>query len=144
MVDTPIKLAKQLTGLTGEALAKRLGVSAPHLSRLANAKTPTSSRHIKKLAEICDISESEFYKLLGQSGEVAAEESGRKVMGVSPSELLLFDPEYFNLAHDEARRIDAKFAHGKSESMQFAKLQNAIYEFIEHVKNNNSASEHSE
>ncbi len=130
MIKTPVKLAIELTDMTGEDLADKLGMSAPHLSRLRTGKSPTSTDVIAKLAEICGITVSEFYRLLGGDDEVRSQ-AARNVSGTEPDEPLQFKPQIFDLAVEETRRLDAKFANGQAQSRHFSALMHAIYKFID-------------
>lgn len=129
MSNTPVHLAKTLTGLTGEALAEQMGISAPHLSRLKTGRVPTTTDHIKKLATICGVTEQEFYSLLA-GDEAVADNSSISVVGTTADEPLLFDGTLMNDALFSAREIDQKYTNGRSKSEHFNKLLYAIYEFL--------------
>lgn len=130
MIKTPVKLAIELTDMTGEELADKLGISAPHVSRLRTGKSPTTTDVIAKLAEICGVTQSEFYRLLGGDENVRSEAS-QNVSGTEPDEPLQFKPHIFDLAVEETRRLDAKFARGQAQSKHFSALMHAIYKFID-------------
>lgn len=63
--QSAIELAKRITGHTGDALAKELGISAAHLSRMANNKRRAGAELIAKLAAVSGKSTEEFCRLLG-------------------------------------------------------------------------------
>lgn len=130
MIKTPVKLAIELTDMTGEELADKLGISAPHVSRLRTGKSPTTTDVISKLAEICGITVSEFYRLLAGDEEVRSQ-AARNVAGTEPDEPLQFKPQIFDLAVEETRRLDAMFANGQAQSKNFSTLMHAIYKFID-------------
>lgn len=130
MIKTPVKLAIEMTKCTGEELAEKLGISAPHVSRLRTGKSPTSTDVIAKLAEICGVSEPEFYRLLGGDTDVRPEAS-RGISGSEPDEPVLFKPALFDIAVEETRKLDAKYAKGAAQSKNFNKLMHAIYKFID-------------
>ena len=132
MGKTPVKLASDLTGLKGEELAERLGVSAPHVSRLKTGKSPTTTDHIKKLAEICNVSEQEFYSLL--AGDLDVRPGAGNFAGVAADEPLLVESELFELAFEEARNLDQRYANGHAKSSSVKRLLYAIYRFIEETK----------
>ncbi|MFN3250092.1 helix-turn-helix domain-containing protein [Roseibium album] len=135
MTKTPVQLALDLrkksgVKMTGEELADKLGISAPHVSRLKTGKSDTTTGVIEKLAEICEISVSEFYRLLGSDGDVRSE-AGQNVSGTVPDEPLLFKPPLFEIAVAETRRLDATYAKGQASQKNFNVLMHAIYKFIE-------------
>ena len=137
MSKTPVNLAKMLTGLKGEALADKMGISAPHLSRLNTGKSPTTTDHIKKLAEICDVTEKEFYALMAGDENVSSK-AARAVVGSEADEPLLIKPDLMDEALDEARGIDRRHAGGLAKSENFKQLLNAIYKFIEAERSSKS------
>ncbi len=55
MLETPESLAniRDRLGLTQSKLAKKLGISRPHLSKLENSETPLSSRLARRVADVC-------------------------------------------------------------------------------------------
>jgi hypothetical protein len=73
---------------------------------------------------------SEFYRLLGGDEDVRSE-AARNVAGTEPDEPLQFKPHIFDLAVEETRRLDAKFANGQAQSKHFSALMHAIYKFID-------------
>ncbi|MCV0429282.1 MAG: helix-turn-helix domain-containing protein [Roseibium sp.] len=135
MIKTPVQLAIEIRKgsghkITGEELADKLGISAPHVSRLKTGKSATTTDVIAKLAEICEITESEFYRLLGSDGDVRSE-AAQNVSGTEPDEPLLFKPALFEAAVAETRKLDAKYAKGQAASKNFNALMHAIYKFID-------------
>lgn len=129
MIKTPVKLAIELTSFTGEDIADKLGFSAPHVSRLRNGKSATSTDVISKLAEICGITESEFYRLLGGDDSIRSEIT-QKLSGTEPDEPILYNQALFDLAVEETRRLDALYANGTAKSKSFSTLMAAIYKFL--------------
>lgn len=133
MSNSPVKIAKSISGLSGEELAAQLGISAPHLSRLNTGKSKTNTDHIMKLAEICGISVEDFYALM--SGDKAVAQSVTpSVTGTAPDEALLISSAVMDDALNVARDLDRKFAAGRAKSDNFKKLLFALYTFIEAEK----------
>ncbi|MGH0004103.1 helix-turn-helix domain-containing protein [Pseudovibrio ascidiaceicola] len=64
MENNPIKVAKAITGLTGDELAERLDISPGYLSRMANNKRKVTTELIESLARICDLSLGDFYSAM--------------------------------------------------------------------------------
>ncbi|WP_208996488.1 helix-turn-helix domain-containing protein [Pseudovibrio ascidiaceicola] len=61
MTKNPVKVAKELSGLTGEQLAEKIGISASYLSRLGSKGRSIKTDLIDKLAEAVGMSTAEFY-----------------------------------------------------------------------------------
>jgi transcriptional regulator with XRE-family HTH domain len=133
MSKTPVNIALILSGLKGEDLADRMGISAPHLSRLKTGKSPTTNIHVQKLAEICGVTEQEFYRLMA-GDETVSPKASRSVAGVDPDERLMFNSDWMEDALDAARSIDQKYANGRAKTEDFKPLLHAIYRFLEAVK----------
>lgn len=130
MSKTPVNIAKQISGLSGEALADLLGISAPHLSRMNTGKSPTTTEHIKRLAEICGVTEQEFYGLLA-GDETVSNRAARAVVGKNADEPLLIKSAVMDPALEAARGIDRDYTNGKAKSENFKVLLKAIYDFLE-------------
>lgn len=133
MSNSPVKIAKSISGLSGEELAAALGISAPHLSRLNTGKSKTNTDHIEKLAEICGISTEKFYALMSGDQSVA-EDVTKTVTGTGSDQALLISSAVMDDALNEARDLDRKYAAGRAKSDNFKKLLFAIYTFIEAEK----------
>lgn len=130
MSKTPVNIAKEISGLSGEDLADRMGISAPHLSRMNTGKSPTTTEHIKKLAEICDVTEQEFYGLLAGDSSVS-DRAARAVVGKNADEPLLIKSSIMDPSLEAAREIDRQYTNGKARSENFKVLLKAIYDFLE-------------
>lgn len=68
MTGTPqipnrIKELREERGLSSRELAKRIGTSAPHMSRLENAQSPLSIEWILKIAAALDVNSHEIMDL---------------------------------------------------------------------------------
>jgi phage repressor protein C with HTH and peptisase S24 domain len=61
MTKNPVKVAKELSGLKGEQLAERIGISAGYLSRLGSSKRAIKTDLIDKLAEVSGLTTADFY-----------------------------------------------------------------------------------
>lgn len=69
MTKNPIKVAKDLSGLTGEQLAEKIGISASYLSRLGSKNRSVKTDLLDKLAEVVGMSSAEFYSRLADNAE---------------------------------------------------------------------------
>lgn len=58
-----IKEIREEKGISSRALAKTLGTSAPHMSRLETGKSPLSIKWILKIAEALDVNSNEIIDL---------------------------------------------------------------------------------
>ncbi|WP_139052125.1 helix-turn-helix domain-containing protein [Roseibium sp. TrichSKD4] len=129
MPKSPISLAKSLTGLTGEKLAEKLGVSATHLSRMGSNKRRITTEHIEKLAEISGKSVDEFYSLLG-THPADILEAQEALSGHSANDALLIDPNLFKKAYERARAIEQTMLGGRGSNADFAIILEQAYSDI--------------
>lgn len=126
MHKSPIKLAKQITGYTGERLAEELGISAAHLSRMGNNKRKVTTQLIERLANVSGKSVEEFYRLLGTTpGEV--EEAAEALSGHPAEEPLMLRPEAFKRAYERARVIEETMLGGRGSNADFAVIFEEVY-----------------
>ncbi len=91
MTKNPIKAAKKISGLTGEQLAEKIGISASYLSRLGSKDRPVKTDLIDKLAEAVGMSSAEFYGVMaGESvpPERTANPGKARVAGILEPEQL--------------------------------------------------------
>jgi len=58
-----IKELREERGISSRDLAKKIGTSAPHMSRLENGQTPLSIKWIAKIADVLDVNSSEIIDL---------------------------------------------------------------------------------
>lgn len=128
MSKTPVALGMELTGMKGETLAEAMGISAPHLSRLKTGKSETSTKHIKRLAEICGVSETEFYAMMSGDTRAISDASAKAVAGVPADEKLLIDPHAFRKAYKRAKEIENELLGGRGSSRDFAVILHEIYQ----------------
>lgn len=129
MDKSPIRLAKQLSGLTGERLAEELGISAAHLSRMGNKKRRITTEIIDKLAAICGKSSDEFYQLLG-TDQQEVEEAAEALTGHPVDEPLMLDPELFKRAYERAKHIEQTMLGGRGSNSDFAVILEQTYNEI--------------
>ncbi|WP_420415092.1 helix-turn-helix domain-containing protein [Roseibium sp.] len=126
MHKSPIKLAKQITGYTGERLAEELGISPAHLSRMSNNKRRITTQLIERLAHVSGKSTEEFYQLLGTTqGEV--EQAAEVLSGHPAGEPLMIDPDTFKKAYDRARVIEETMLGGRGSNADFAVIFEEVY-----------------
>lgn len=126
MNKSPIQLAKQLSGLTGEKLAEHLGVSPAHLSRMGSKKRRITTHHIEKLAAICGKTTEEFYQLLGTNPS-QVEEAAEALTGHPSDERLMLDPERFKKAYARAKAIEQTMLGGRGSNADFAVIFDEVY-----------------
>ncbi len=67
MTKNPIQVAKELSGLKGEDLAERIGISASYLSRLGSNSRSIKTQMLDKIAEALGMTTTEFYGYLEDS-----------------------------------------------------------------------------
>lgn len=126
MTKGPIKLAKELSGLTGEQLAEKLGISPAHLSRMNSRKRKVTTDTIDKLAAICGKTSEEFFHLMGQKpGDV--ESATEQLTGHDVDELLLINPDIFKKAYERARAIEQTMLGGRGSNADFAIILEQAY-----------------
>ncbi|WP_306147214.1 MULTISPECIES: helix-turn-helix transcriptional regulator [unclassified Roseibium] len=129
MHKSPIKLAKHLTGFTGERLAEELGISAAHLSRMSNNKRRITTDLIDRLARVSNKTPEEFYRLLGTTpGEV--EEAAEALTGHPSDEPLMINPDAFRKAYERARTIEETMLGGRGSNADFAVIFEQVYSDI--------------
>lgn len=131
MNKSPINLAKQLSGLSGEKLAEQLGISAAHLSRMGNKKRRITTETIEKLAAICGKTPDQFYQLLG-TDPLSVEEAAEALASHPVDEPLMLDPDLFKQAYDRAKHIEHAMLGGRGSNSDFAVILEQTYnELIE-------------
>lgn len=126
MNKSPIKLAKKLSGLTGEKLAEHLDISPAHLSRMGSKKRRITTEHIEKLAAICGKSTDEFYQLLGASPS-ELEDATEALTGHPVDEPLMIDPVVFQKAYERAKMIEKTILGGRGSDADFAVILEQAY-----------------
>ncbi|MEP0233431.1 MULTISPECIES: helix-turn-helix transcriptional regulator [Roseibium] len=126
MNKSPIKLAKELTGFTGEKLAEALGVSPPHLSRMTSKKRRITTDHIEKLAAISGKTTEEFYQLLGTT-PAEIEDMAEALTGHPTTAPLMLEPDIFKRAYDRARAIEETMLGGRGSNADFAVILEKAY-----------------
>lgn len=126
MHKSPFNLAKKITGFTGERLAEELGISAGHLSRMANSKRRISTEYINRLARVCDMTTEEFYRLLGTTpGD--SDEAAEALVGHPADEPLMLDPIIFKKAYERAKAIEKTTLGGRGSNADFAVIFDEVY-----------------
>ncbi len=126
MHKSPIKLAKELSGLTGERLAEELGISPAHLSRMGSNKRRITTDHIERLARVCGKSTEEFYKLLGTT-PAEIEDAVEALSGHPADEPLMLDPVIFRKAYERAKSIEQTMLGGRGSNADFAVILEQVY-----------------
>ena len=126
MNKSPIRLAKQLSGLSGEKLAEELGISPAHLSRMGTKKRRITTETIEKLAAICGKSPDQFYQLLG-TDPLAVEEAAEALTSHPVDEPLMLDPDLFKKAYDRAKHIEQTMLGGRGSNSDFAVILEQTY-----------------
>jgi len=58
-----IKELREERGISSRDLAKKIGTSAPHMSRLENGQTPLSIKWIAKIANVLDVNSNDIVDL---------------------------------------------------------------------------------
>jgi SOS-response transcriptional repressor LexA len=91
MVQTPEALAKirEQLGLTQGELAKKLGISRPHLSKIENSPAPLSSKVARKVADLCRNVGLQFNGRLSKIRPVPVRSWAQAGAGVDYEELAL-------------------------------------------------------